>query len=250
MNLTVLASGSSGNGYVLEGRGSALIIECGVSPEKMMQNTWVPMSYIAGCLVSHEHGDHAAYAERYADMGMQVYASAGTLEACGLQGGKAVPLKAMQTVMVGDFIVRPFDVRHDAAEPLGFIIEHPECGRLLFVTDTRMVPYNFKSLCLRHIMAEANYSDRILEERVGAGDLAPAQAARVRATHMSLDAACELVKANETQELESVTLIHLSDRNADRREFADAVHKCVLFAKVRVAHAGLSFDLSKNDFKI
>ena len=42
----------------------------------------------------------------------------------------------------------------------------------------------------------------------------PAQAARVRTSHLSIDAACDMVKANETAELSTVVLLHLSNANS------------------------------------
>lgn len=249
MKLTVLASGSSGNGYYLEGRTSALLIECGVKPERLFRETTAMPSKIAGCLVSHEHGDHAAFAGAYAKLGIPICASAGTLAACKLpRNAKVVPLEAMKSRMIGDFIVRPFDVVHDAAEPLGFIIQHPECGRILFVTDTRIVKYNLRDMRLDHIMVEANYDDRILDRKIGDGEILPLQASRVRGTHMSIDAACDLIRANETGNLKTVILLHLSSQNADAGEMARIAAESALFADIHIARPGLTVELNKNEF--
>ena len=251
MRLTVLASGSSGNGYIFEARHSALLVECGVKPETMMLRAAVPLSRIDGALVSHEHGDHAGYMGRYAGLGIPIYASKGTIDAVGRTrlnpGARVVEVKAMQVFWVGPWKVMPFDVRHDAAEPLGFIIEHPECGRVLFVTDTCLVPYDFRELGLDHIMVEANYDDRIMDGNVANGVVEPERAARTRGTHMSLRQACELVRADQTAELKTVVLIHLSEQNADAREFARRAAETALFATIAVAKAGLTIELKKNE---
>ena len=249
MRLTVLASGSAGNGYILEGRNSALIIECGVSPERMMRATDFPISKVAGCLISHEHGDHAAYVRRYAEMSMPVYMSEGTAKALREKDGRlpawaTLPLAPMTVRRIGDWIVKPFDVRHDAAEPLGFIVEHPELGKLLFVTDTKFVPYTFKRERLDHILVEANYSDEVLDRNTLEGVIDGKRAARVRDTHMSLRAACELVKANETPSLKTVTLVHLSSQNSDAEEFARRMRRTVVLADVYVARAGLTVEMN------
>lgn len=250
MKLTVLSSGSAGNCYVLEGRYSALLLECGVPPEAMMRRTSCPPSKVAGVLISHEHGDHAAYAGRYAALGMPIYASRGTLAGTAKisAGAKVVPVEAMRPFRAGDFYVRPFDVRHDAAEPLGFIIEHAECGRVLFITDTVYCPYSFRDFALDHILVEANYEDRILDGRVAAGDVTPEQAERTRRTHLSLRSACELVAANMTASLKTVTLIHLSSRNSDPAGFIRRMEETALFARVQWARAGLSVELKRDDF--
>ena len=250
MKLTVLSSGSAGNGYVLEGRYSALVLECGVPPEAMMRRTSCPPSKVAGVLVSHEHGDHAAYAGRYAALGMRLYASKGTIGGMSkvVKGACVSPVQAMHPFRVGDFYIRPFDIRHDAAEPLGFIIEHDECGRILFVTDTNLCPYSFREFRLDHIMVEANYDDLILDSNVANGVVEPQQAERTKRSHLSLRAARELVEANQTASLKTVTLIHLSSRNADAPAFVRRMEETALFARVDYARPGLSIELKRDDF--
>lgn len=249
MKLTVLSSGSAGNGYVLEGRYCALILECGVPPRDMMIRSKCPPSKVAGVLISHEHRDHAAYCGRYATLGMRIYASKGTIEAVpGLSKVSSVKhVEAMHPFQLGDFYIRPFDVRHDAADPLGFIIEHQECGRILFVTDTSYCPYSFNGFALDHIMVEANYEDRILDGNVANGIVEAEQAERTRRSHLSLRLACELVSANQTANLKTVTLIHLSSRNSDAQSFVRRMEETALFARVDYARPGLSIELKRDE---
>lgn len=249
MKLTVLASGSSGNGYLLEARHSALLIECGVKPEVLMRMTAVPISWISGALVTHEHQDHAGFVDRYAALGVRIFASEGTIKAINgiVPEYQASVLRSMVVRHIGDWKVMPFDVRHDAAEPLGFVVEHPEAGRILFVTDTAYCPYDFRFLGLDHILVEANYDDAILDGNVANGTVEEARAARTRRNHMSLRAACELVKADQTAELKNVVLIHLSRQNADAAQFARRAEETALFAKISVAKAGLAVELNKSE---
>ena len=153
----------------------------------------------------------------------------------------------MQAVTVGDFVVRAFDVKHDAAEPFGYIIEHEECGKVLFATDTHFIRYNFKSLRLNHILIEANYSQEELDDNIARGAMNPAQAARVRTSHLSIDAACDMVKANETAELSTVVLLHLSNANSLADAFAAQMRKTARFARVFVADKGLIVELNKSE---
>ena len=62
----------------------------------------------------------------------------------------------------------PFDVKHDVAEPLGFLIEHEECGLVLFLTDSYYSEYTFPGL--NNIIVEANYDQRILDQRLANGE--------------------------------------------------------------------------------
>ncbi len=251
MILRVIATGSSGNCYILEGRNSALVIECGVTPERLFRSTTVPPSRIAGCLVSHEHGDHAAYAIRFVEMGLDIYASKGTLDAIGLSpAGHARQLRPMNLISVGEFLVCPFLVRHDAAEPMGFFIKHDECGPLLFVTDTRSIEYSFRKYRPAHIMVEANYCEDTLEHNIASGFIDGNRARRLRDTHLSIDNACALVKANETADLRTVTLIHLSNGNSNEAECRRRMGETLTLADVYVAAPGLTVDLAFNPFDI
>lgn len=249
MRLTVLDSGSAGNGYLLEGRRSALLLECGVRPEELFRMTDCPVSKIAGALVSHEHGDHAKYIDRYAALGIHIYGSVETLNQYAPFHAAAVirPVRPMQRFSVGEFEVGAFDTIHDAAGPLGFIIQHRECGRILFLTDTAYCKYNFRDMALDHIMVEANYEDGILTANTASGRVEPSRALRTRQTHMSLRQACDLVRANQTAELKTVVLLHLSRDNADAASFARRMEETALFARIAVATRGTIIELKRDE---
>lgn len=248
MKLHVLNSGSSGNGYLLEGDRSALLLECGVAPKDLFKMTTAKVSKIAGALVSHEHIDHAKYVDRYAALGLPIYASAGTLDGCKLY--PSAPRRrvlAMDSFKVGDFTVSAFDVVHDAAEPLGFIIEHRESGKVLFMTDTAYCKYNFKNQFLDHVLVEANYDDGLLNGNVVSGLVSPARAVRTRQQHMSLRQACEFVRSVQTAELKTVVLLHLSRDNASVDYFARKAEETALFAHIYVATRGRVVEMNKNE---
>ena len=256
MKLTVLNSGSSGNGYVLEGRNSALIIECGVPPKELFKLTSLPISKVSGCLVSHEHIDHAKYAERYAQLGLRIFASTGTINALSEKkerSGRFLPdwkfsrLIPLAIHRIGEWVIYPFDIVHDAAEPLGFIIEHRECGRILFLTDTSFCKYNFQDMNLDHIMIEANYDDGLLNDNIASGVVDASRGERTRKTHLSIRQACDLIKSLQTADLKTIILIHLSQDNADADYFARKAAETALFAKIGVAVKGFTIELNKKE---
>ena len=61
MKLKVLGSNSLGNCYILENKDEALIIEAGIKFAKVKESLNYNISKIVGCLVSHEHNDHAGF---------------------------------------------------------------------------------------------------------------------------------------------------------------------------------------------
>ena len=179
---------------------------------------------IAGCLITHAHGDHAKAAGDLAKAGVDVYTSQGTIDACRLTGHRIKPVKALQEVMIGTFAVLPFDVQHDAPEPLGFLLTSRRTGeKLLYFTDTYYLKYRFTGLT--HIMGECNYSMDIVEQSVRNGYIPPELVPRLIKSHMSLEHFLDLLKANDLHEVKQIYLLHLSNNNSDAERFREAVQK-------------------------
>ena len=66
MRLAVLGSGSGGNAVVVESRGSAILIDAGLSAKQLCQRLAlleIEPNSLDGILLSHEHSDHACDAE-------------------------------------------------------------------------------------------------------------------------------------------------------------------------------------------
>ena len=141
MELTVLGDqAAEATAYVLQNDTEALIIECGVSLLEVKKAVGFNVSKIVGALCSHEHGDHAKYAQLYLYNRINVWMSHGTMKAIEPKG-TFLPLlmEAGNAVKIGSFTVLPFGVKHDAAEPLGFLINHPEratCYSLRIATNS------------------------------------------------------------------------------------------------------------------
>jgi phosphoribosyl 1,2-cyclic phosphodiesterase len=55
MNLQILGSGSSGNSYLLKSEKDILVIDAGVSFQKVKEAVNFQISNIVGVLVSHAH---------------------------------------------------------------------------------------------------------------------------------------------------------------------------------------------------
>ena len=246
MKLHVIATGSSGNCYVLEGITSALVLEAGVSPEKVFQRCRVSTRKIAGVLITHEHGDHAGFIHRWLVLGFRVFMSAGTREALRLNDARLIYIpKAWESSTIGEFAVRPFPAVHDAAEPFSYIIEHDESGRIVFATDTGRIDYSFRTSNIRHLLVESNYADSIIDDNLGRGQMFPALARRIRENHLSLDRCRAFVAEHNTADLETVVLIHLSGDNADPAIFRENIAKTAPYANVCVAVKDLVVPLDK-----
>ncbi len=167
MQLTVLNSGSTGNGYVLQNGTEALVLECGVPRQDCLAALGYTTAKVAGVLITHEHGDHAHYIEDYLPL-MPCYCSKGTAEAISYKRSRRPHiLEPLRTVQIGNFRVRPIPAEHDAAEPFAYIIDHKDIGRLLFATDTYYLRYRIPDMT--NLMIECNYSLPLLNANVEAG---------------------------------------------------------------------------------
>lgn len=215
MEITSLASGSSGNCYKLFDGETSLLLECGLPFTKIKDGLNYTTSDLAGCLISHEHGDHSKAAKDLCKAGIDVYTTRPTAEKIGISSSyRWIPMTKMVEVEIGSFTVVPFGVVHDAADPVGFMIDSSVTrDRLVFLTDTVYSKYRFMRMTI--LMIECNYDLETIDKKVADGRLDPSLRNRVRRSHMSLDQVIDLLKANDLSKLKRVYLMHLSDGNSN-----------------------------------
>lgn len=233
IEITPLASSSVGNAYHITDGCTALLLEAGIRYKDIQRALNFQTSKIAGCLISHEHGDHGKAAKEVMKAGIDVFASQGTLEALGLSGHRSKPIKAKQQFQIGTWTILPFDVQHDVAEPLGFLLANQVGEKLVFITDSYYCRYKFNGLT--HIMLECNYSFKILDENIAAGRVPAVMKKRLLRSHFSLENAKDFLRANDLSKVQEIWLLHLSDNNSDaelfKREIQELTGKPVLIAE-------------------
>jgi phosphoribosyl 1,2-cyclic phosphodiesterase len=123
-----LGSGSTGNATLVEatsgGRTSRLLIDCGFGLRQL--DARLARAGLAACdidavFVTHEHGDHIGCARALSRRErLQVWMSEGTWLAAGGRDfeGRLGLARDGADIEVGDIVVQPFTVPHDAREPL------------------------------------------------------------------------------------------------------------------------------------
>ncbi len=232
IKINALASGSKGNCYRVTDSRTPLLLECGISIQKIKKGVGFKLADIAGCLVTHEHQDHCKAAADITRAGIDTYMSAGT--ACALietaskdsaifAGHRVKIKKALEQFKVGTWTILPFATQHDAKEPLGFLLASTNGGKLLFATDTYYVKYRFKGLT--HIMIECNYADDILAANVAAGEVPQAMRRRLLQSHFNLENVKKFLQANDLTTVREIWLLHLSDQNSDAERFKREVQE-------------------------
>lgn len=234
MKLKCLGSSSAGNCYLLTSNsGETLILDCGIPIKEIKKGLDWNIKDVVGVLCTHKHLDHSLSVYPLRRMGIPVFA----------------PYISQKPMIIGDYRlkIQAFDLTtidgswtHTDAngEPCpiyGFLITHKEMGRMLYITDCELIKWKFKDI--NHILLGVNYDKDLVDK-----DNDP-KARHVFRGHLSIDTACDFVKANYSDNLQNVIMCHLSSENSDRDSFIEKMKKVACGANVDVAVAGKSWDL-------
>lgn len=233
--------------YLLQGERESLLIEAGLSFSNVVKDNDVEISSILGCIITHEHGDHCKHATDVAKHGIPLYASQGTLENLKLKGYEEKYVVLVNTPFsIGDFEILAFRTLHDATEPFGFLIRHPECGTILFATDTYYLPYKFVEI--NHILIECNYCRHILDSNYTASIIPRVRHSRTIESHLELGSLCEILSGFDLSKVWNVVLLHLSDQNSDEEEIQERISGVVGLRPIAIARKGVRLRLTKDPF--
>jgi phosphoribosyl 1,2-cyclic phosphodiesterase len=222
INIKPLASSSAGNCYLISDGKTSLLLEAGIRISRLRK--LVDISSVAGCLVTHNHGDHSRAIQDLLMAAVDCYMSAGTAGEIGATGHRVHTIQAGLQVKICSWTVVPFATIHDAAEPLGFLLVSGD-ERLLFCTDSAYIHDKFKGLT--HIMIECNYNDEILKRNVESGAVSMQQKKRLLFSHMGLRQVLEFLRVTDRSRLREVWLLHASSGNSDVAEMRRQVQGVV-----------------------
>ena len=232
MKLKCIATGSTGNCYTLTSdSGETLILDCGIPIKEIKKGLDWNIRNVVGCIVSHAHSDHSKSVKDFEAMGIPVFTPYISLKP--MRMGKEFKIQAFDLTTVDG---RWTHTNADGSECpcYGFLITHPDMGRMIYATDTELIKWRFKNV--NHILLGVNYDPELLS-----GD--DAKKNHVVRGHMSIDTACEFVKANASDQLQNVIMCHLSAENADKDSCINKMQKAVLNANVCIAEPGMELEL-------
>ena len=219
MDIKVIASGSSGNAYLIGDGKTRLLFDAGIPFKRIQIGCGFKTSSIDVCLVTHRHGDHAAAIPKLLQRGIAVYSNE---DVAGLYPG-VQSVEARREFRIGTLRILPFEAEHDVP-CYGYQVTSTETGeRLVYITDSAYVRYTFTGLT--HIMIEANYAEDIMIGNVRDEKVPLSLAERVAGTHMSIDTLLSLLRANDMTKVRQIYLLHLSDNNSDAEVFKKMVQR-------------------------
>jgi len=222
MKIKVLGSSSKGNCYIIGNDTNAILLECGLQFKEIQKGLDFNLQRVKACILTHNHGDHSKGFKGVLQSGIPLYCSKGTAEALKLTPERYRKIQHTSNVKIDDWTVWAFSVDHDVPEPLGFIIEHPEAGRILFVTDTYILKWDLSDFHFDCIMIEANYCEEIAEQmRKSKGDDF-VNGRRIK-QHMSFQTALKTLEKLPIHSGCQIVLIHLSDGMTDAKRFVKEV---------------------------
>lgn len=136
LRVGILGSGSGGNAVVVEHGPHRLMLDAGFSCREIVKRLKTldrdPKS-LGALVLTHEHQDHCKGARQLAKkFNLPLYGTHGTLAGAGMisdamkSGGGYI--RSGEPRELAGFVVEAFHLPHDAAEPVGLVVEDP-CGR-------------------------------------------------------------------------------------------------------------------------
>ena len=140
-----LASGSSGNAMLVRAGDTNILIDAGLTVRALanaLAKKGVAASDLHGILLTHEHSDHSCGAGGLARRhNTPIVANTATFQAYTQRD--ALPFMAKElatggTAAIGCIGIRSFAVSHDAAEPVGYVL-NIGATQITYFTDTGCV---------------------------------------------------------------------------------------------------------------
>jgi phosphoribosyl 1,2-cyclic phosphodiesterase len=230
-----LASGSSGNAYLISDSGTTVLIECGVTYKVLARGTGFTMSSVNGVLISHQHKDHCKALKDCVKAGIDCYAPQEVFDNEKCRNHRCHAITPLKSFTVGTFLIVPFDLDHDVVN-VGFLLySHLSKERLMYFTDTYQVRYRFAEVT--HLMAECNFGEIEIADSVANGNIPASLKDRISATHMSLERLVEFIKSNDFNKLQEMHLIHISKHNSDCERFKSKISTLLPQTKITVCQS-------------
>ena len=214
-----LFSGSSGNSVCIYSDETSILVDAGVSGIKIineLKRAGVVPESLAGILITHEHDDHikgVGILSRKLDI--PIYATASTWEAMESKLG-SISLKNIrifdkqQDFYIGNMNIRAFSIPHDAADPVGYVIESGGSSTAI-ATDIGKLKRSWLNAVngADTVLLESNYDLDMLT----AGPYPYNLKHRVMKSHLCNDAAGEAAYQLICSGAKRIILGHLSKEN-------------------------------------
>lgn len=229
LEVTILASGSAGNSALVRSNGTSILLDAGLSARRLAERLaacGASVDEIDGVLLTHEHGDHtSALRVLCSKRDIPIYAN--RMTAAALSAGSLTGCKSWRyfgngsLFTIGSLTIEAFNVPHDAADPVGFLVRN-ETATFGLLTDlghaTQLVIDRMREADA--MLIETNYDEQMLQNDTRR-PWSVKQRISSRHGHLSNRAAAGVVTELAEGRLSCLLLGHLSrDCNLPERAIA------------------------------
>lgn len=227
--LFTLTSGSSGNCSLLSHNGTNILIDCGISGKRLVEqlsDIGLDGSDIDAMLITHEHIDHISGAGVVSRrFNIPVYATCQTHMAMDLGKVRDENIKTIEAdrpFEIGNIGINPFCIPHDAASPVGYRF-YCDNRKVSVATDIGIMTDEL--LCSlsgsEELILEANHDIDMLKN----GPYPERLKERIlsRSGHMSNNLCADTALLLAQRGAKRIMLAHLSEQNNTPQLAYDAV---------------------------
>lgn len=157
--VSVLASGSSGNCFYIESNKGAILVDAGISCKKITQrleSIEKNIENIKGIFITHEHTDHINGIQTLSrNHNIPIFINKGTLNNSYLDMGNINIIKSDEEIEFNGLHILPFSKCHDSAEPVSYLIKNGT-KKISVITDI--------GCCCENVIQSVKESDLIILE--------------------------------------------------------------------------------------
>ena len=215
--VTILASGSSGNATLVRAQETILLVDAGLSAKQLRERLAlcsIDPKEVSGILITHEHGDHVKGLPQWCkEYSTPIYCNRHTAIVIRHKMKESASWKIFETgssFSLGSVTVQSFSIPHDAVDPVGFVVREKKCS-FGFATDLGYASSLVVDALneVDGLLLEANYDEALLHQDTKR-PWAVKQRIASRHGHLSNSAAALLLEKLLHQNLQHVVLGHLS----------------------------------------
>lgn len=204
--LKILGSSSKGNCYILSNSHNSIMLDCGVNhiEDKIDANS------IDGIVITHKHDDHIEGLKTFKNyFNGKYYSNQEVLDVLPVLDNQKQIVEHNKKFEIGSFVIVPFQLEHDVL-CYGYLIKDTISNyKILYVTDTGYINYNFDDIdCF---LIESNCDEELLTYE-------DYKEVRLYNTHLSMQQTANFLEKNVNHNTEKIILCHISTSEQDYKK--------------------------------
>ena len=226
-----IASSKNGNCYLLEGKDTKILIECGISVQEIEEALKNQLHLVDACLISNNEFKNNNCAFEVAAKGVNVHAvydvfadypkhhRFNPLRFKKTTGGVAFP-----AINIGnEFTVYPYPLDNEAKNIAFVIYSKLSEEKLLFISGVDYSKIKHKFLGVTHFCMECNYSAEILREVAVQCNATNDLVEKVHKTQYSFESLCDYFDVNDLKACKEIHLMQVCSKIGDVNLFKNVI---------------------------